>query len=458
MIVVMDCVTADSLSCYGYDKKTTPNIDKIAKSSLLFENAISASSWTLASTASLFTGKWVSHHLACDQHQFLDSKHKTLSEYLSENGYKTASFSDSCYVNERTGLSRGFEYFYDISFKNFPVKFKFIKLLKLLLQLRKRISKKGFKYTDTHLQMQQVRDWISKNKKKQPFFIYIHNDETHYPYYPRKRFLKKFAKISQRTIEHTIQDREKILGETGVFEKTDFELLKTLYNGELAYLDNNLGKLFNFMKKKGLLDNTILIITSDHGSNFGEHDLYGHSFCLYDSVIRIPLILYYPKLYSPKKIKQQVQNIDILPTLLDILEINGENSVNGNSINNLRNGDYFRNFAISEHALQNISLFEKNVKKPRKNLKEKYHNTLHAFRTDKYKYIWSSNYKHELYNLLKDPDEKSNLIHKLPDVSAKLDKKLFKYAKYFNFDSSKVLEVASNSLIEKRMKSLGYMD
>lgn len=457
MIVAMDCVTADSLSCYGYDKKTTPNIDEIAKNSLIFENAISASSWTLASTASLFTGKWVSHHLACDEHQFLDKEHKTLAEYLSENGYNTAAFSDSAYVNNLTGLDRGFENFYNIGFKSFSPKHKLVKLFKVLLQLRKRIQKKGFKYTDTYLQMGEVKDWISKNEQKEPFFIYIHNDETHYPYYPPKKFLKRFAKIPRPTIENTIQDREKILGESGVFEKTDFEMLKTLYNGELAHLDHNLGRLFNFMEKKGILDNTILIITSDHGSNFGEHDLYGHSFCLYDSVIKIPLIIHYPKMFSQKRIQKPVQNIDVLPTLLDILNIDENDSIDGESICNLIQENNFRDFAISEHSLQNVSLFDRNVKNPKPGLKEKYHTALHAIRTEDKKYIWSSGEKHELFDLKADPQEEDNIIQQYPDKTNELKNKLFSKAKKFNFESTKELDAESDELLSKRLRSLGYI-
>jgi len=457
LILLIDSARSDSFSCYGYPRATTPNIDGIASEGVIYNNAISTSSWTLAATASLFTGKLVSEHNACDHNQYLPSDNKTMAQILAENGYGTAAVCDNSYVGSLTGLEKGFQYFNYVKFNEFSLTNKMLKLFKVLSETKQRISKDTIKYCNTLIQLREMQRWLNNYHFKKPFFMYAHFNQIHYPYLPNNYFRNKFRRITREEFKNTNQDREYFVGGKREMQESDFEILKTLYDGELAYLDWCFGRFFKFLEKKNILDNTLVIIVGDHGDNFGEHGLLGHGLCLYDSILKIPLIVRYPQKIKPAKIDYQVQITDILPSTIDLLGLKWKqrNGIYGQNIFN--NETPIRDFAISEHAFQNMDLFRKKVPEIDQSIINKYERSLHSIRTDEYKFIWSSNGKHELFNLHKDPQENHNLYDSYPSIAKKLEEKLFANVKKFESVKTSEEAVEMDKVTEERLKALGYL-
>ena len=426
-------------------------------------NAISNSGWTLPAMASLFTGKLVSHHGTSDHYQYLNDDQPTLAEVLGENGYETIGFSENSFVSNFTGLNRGFKTFHELSFSELSLNGKLLKLLKYLRKKWHRIRGIPEKYCHTLIQMYEMRQWIKKvGKQQQPFFLYMHANQTHYPFLPAKRFRKKFIDKGLKECLRVNQDREKYVAGEVSMKDEDFKVLKALYDAELNYFDNELGKFFDFLKSSELFDNTMIIITADHGENFGRHNLIGHGLCLYDDVLKIPLIIRYPKAFDCQKINQQVQLSDIFPTILDILKIDKEqySETYWGSIKKMSDDESFEEdrIAIFEQGCPTMDIFHKKIKKLDLEFLKSYQCSMHGIRTKDYKFIWSSNGLNELYDLREDPSELKNLIDVLPEKAKELQNQLFNVANKFQTDEPVLsLTDTKDKEVAKRLKGLGYM-
>jgi arylsulfatase A-like enzyme len=457
LILLIDSARADSFSCYGYPRATTPNIDKIASQGVIYTNAITTSSWTLAATASLFTGKLVSEHNTCDHNQYLSANNKTMAEVLDENGYETIAVSDNSYVGSLTGLEKGFMNFNYMKFGELSLTDKLLKLFKVLFELKKRISKEPIKYCNTLIQLREMQHWLNNYHFQKPFFMYAHFNQIHYPYLPNIFFRNRFRRITRSELKNTNQDREYFIAGKKEMNESDFSVLKALYDGELAYLDWCFGRFFKFLEKKNILNNTLVIIVGDHGDNFGEHGLLGHGLCLYDSILKIPMIVRYPNRINPGRVDYQVQITDILPSVIDLfgLKWNERNGIYGQNIFNKEMPN--RDFAISEHAFQNMALFKRKVPEVDQSIINAYERSLHSIRTNGYKFIWSSNGKHELYNLKQDPQENQNLYFTRQSIAKKMEDKLFSNTKQFESKDISQEPVEMDSTFEERLKALGYL-
>ncbi len=320
ILLVMDAVRADHLSCYGYHRRTSPNIDKIAKRGVLFEKAFSAADWSPPSHVSIFTGKYTSYHKTLGRNVFLGKENLTIADILSSNGYSTIGISGNIIISPEFKFDKGFQKYItmDTSYRSF----KFIKQ-----------SPKDFIRTliygpdrYTYRINEIIKRFLSKHDRKNPFFMFINFYNCHAPYDPPRPFKKRFCgsfdeptlfiteflskKIFRNTKEKItdsdsdIQKLNYIASDDGQYsfiEKElevspeEWEIIKSWYDGEISYLDYRIGELLNFFEDRGFHDNTLLILTSDHGENFGEHGLATHQFCLYDSLLHVPLIMAYPE-------------------------------------------------------------------------------------------------------------------------------------------------------------------
>ncbi len=210
----------------------------------------------------------------------------------------------------------------------------------------------------------------------------------------------------------------------------DFEILRALYDGEISYLDFRMGQLFDYLRELQVLDDTVLIITSDHGENFGEHHLMDHQFCVYDTLLHVPLIIRYPKLFQPGlRVTQQVQTTDIFPTILDIAGIEWDKGkIQRHSL--LKQGDANEpTFAIAELSKWHWAVGEL---KGNPNFDAmKYDRRLKTIRTDSFKYIWASDGNHELYDIRNDSAEINNLIETQPEKAKELKTRLIEWLNSF---------------------------
>ncbi len=294
VLITIDALRADHLSCYGYERKTSPNIDKIAEKGIIFNNAIAPSSWTAPSMASLFTSVYPINHGVIHgigyrrnktihiQEVFLNEL-TTLAEILKTNGYTTLGVASNLHLSEKFEFARGFDYFQCLPFlAALPVN-------------------------------ETIYSWEDEIKKSSKFFLWVHYFDPHHPYYARTPWIEHYtSKALTKKLNLSEKSWQKLTRFIPTFKKEPAALsnLVALYDSEINYVDSCLGKL---IRKFGLNKNTLIIITADHGEGFLEHGKLGHGNNLYQETIHIPLIIKLP--YSSKKetVSRQVNLIDIMP-------------------------------------------------------------------------------------------------------------------------------------------------
>lgn len=416
--IVADGLRADYLSCNGYYRQITPHIDNIAKEGILFENAFTTSNWTLPTHASMFTGMYPITHGTDENHRWLDDKFYTLAEVLKSYGYNTFGYSNSPFICDETNLIQGFNTFITTSWgKDTGALENFLSLNSLKQFFMKDKDTGAFKTNKV------VSKWITDSlQAKTPFFIFINYMETHSPHGDTPYFNYYLDKdVSPQEAKRINQDQYAYISGSVKMNNKDFETLKALYAGDILYLDMRIGQLVNYLRELRILDDTILIITSDHGENLGEHNLIKHSFSLYDTLLHVPLIIRYPKISnSGLRIKNQVQIIDIFPTILDMLKIKWEGEKNIQGISLFKRMKQPQSmYVIAEQEIPADDVDRLKRANSRFDVFQ-YACNSKALRTEEFKYIWTSNGKEELYNVADDPAELNNLSATHPEKNKEL--------------------------------------
>ena len=457
ILMVMDATRPDHLSCYGHHRPTTPHIDQIAAEGVLYEQAISPAAWTLPSHASLFTGLNVSQHGTHFKHQYVEPRFATLAEMLRLQGYRTAGFSQSAWVSETFGFHRGFETF---------------RLTKRLLEgmrhlfKRETLLEKGLRfliegyYPMTRRTNGLIRQWLTRQHDEQsPFFFFVLYEDAHLPYRFREPYSSRYLGERIGQARRVNQDPHKYMAGKVDMSEDDFEILRALYDVQLSFLDAMVGEFLDFLRDKGILDNTLLIITSDHGENIGDQGLMAHQYCVYDTLIHVPLIIRYPPLFpAGQRVYGQVQTSEIFTTIMSILGIEKEdipNDVRGRSLVPAEVAANPLPFTIAEYLAPNM----------RRMLRvwpdgdySRYDRQLRALRQDDYKYIWSSDGRNELYNLKLDPKELHNLIDSEPEKAQDLGAQLERWlASLERSQFEDELEPEMEEVLRERLEGLGYL-
>ncbi len=322
VLVVLDTVRARNTSPYGYARPTTPTLLRLSADGVVFDNALTTAPWTLPSHASLFTGKYPHEHGATWSKP-LDERSLTLAEVLRTHGYATAGFSANTLNVTRThGLARGF-----IHFEDLPVS---LGRLALSSSIGRRIVSQG---TLRHwLNYHEVADrqnagtvtsntlsWLRTHKGR-PFFVFLNFFDAHDPYLPPDPYATMFGPRRSPTAR---------FWHTGVAAFPVDRLTRPpaakqaevdAYDGAIAYMDSQLDRIVAFLTEEGLLDNTLLVVTADHGEQLGEHDLYNHGNSLYRPLIHVPLVMRFPGRISPGvRVSQPVSLKDVPKTVLDLI-------------------------------------------------------------------------------------------------------------------------------------------
>ena len=401
-----------------------PNLHRIAKKSLVYENFYQSSSWTLPSMYSIFTSKYP---LMNGGRVSLTKSDLTFTEILQKNGYYTLGLTPGGWLSRYFGFDKGFTNFYD-DVSNSKQKQPF------LSNLKKLIMNKGAKietlvylyfyknyYCFGRRKSERLNSialkWLNNQSGGKPFFLWIHYPETHEPYYPPRHMTNyRFKEIWRlnKKIMKDIRSRRRGELKLSLREKA---MLSDLYKSELKYVDKSVGDLLEKLDAAGYLDeDTYVFIMGDHGQQLLEHGDFGHGIYLYQELCNVPLLIY-NKNYTTKKEEMFVSGIDIAPTILHLADITppphflGESIFHVATVNRdiiLQEGRDKRNDFIikGNNVYLNIQKYKVGlVKYP-------------------YKLIVNSNDKDELYNLEEDPKEENNLIDTEIKISNNLRKQL----------------------------------
>lgn len=402
LLIVLDTVRAQSLSLYGYARSTTPQLERLAKTGVVFERAVATGSWTVPSHTSMFHGRYL-HELP--ENWFTvkqaDSRHPSLAEALSERGYMTAGFvANLTACSYESGLDRGFAHYED-----YPVSLGQIILSSSLGRnvISKRLRR--FFFLGKRLNHKLAADlngdflhWLSRNEER-PFFAFLNYFDAHAPYLPPEPFDRKFASRAQRANLSDLAKQGAVPAGKNVSPQTIQEMLDA-YEGSIAYLDHQLGLLFDELEARGVLKNTLVIITSDHGEEFADHGFFGHSYNLYSLVLHVPLLVSFPaRMPTGERIREPVTLRDIPATVIDLLNIEDEARFSGNSLARHWDGTRDPHSPVDDSPLSELS---GHGRAPTEWATK-------SLVIDQYHYIRNGDGREELYNLENDPFEKHNL-------------------------------------------------
>ena len=460
LFIVMDTTRADHLSCYGYKLNTSPNLDKIAGEGVLFRRVISPSSWTLPSHVSMFTGLSPIEHGIGYASPYLPEQIETLAGILKKESYRSLGYSNNPWVSFFTGMSRGFDDF-QVGWKKHEGRYLYNVIYDRLIEILKRndpewsVEDHGAAKTTKY-----VSEWIEKDSKS-PFFIFINYMEPHLPYKPPPPYDSLFMpdNISFEEIQRFAPNPEDIRTLMVPRQRSQKELsvISALYDGEINYLDGKIWRLYMQLKDSNILDNTLLIITSDHGDNLGDHGIVGHAYGLFNTLLEVPLIIRYPKYFKPGlTINDNVQATDIFYTIMEIAGIERNPSSLGlvKSLNRRIKEQDYQKIMIAEHdkPIDNLNW----AKKEGINI-DHLNKDRSAIIFNGYKYIQTSKGEEELYDLGNDPGEVKNIVSKSNKIASILRNKL-------NGTFAKVKPVAGSGQrpeidkeTKEKLRSLGYI-
>jgi arylsulfatase A-like enzyme len=336
LLIVWDTVRARNLSVYGYGRRTTPTLERLAASSVVFDHASSTSPWTLPSHASMLTGRWP-HELSATWEQALDRAPRTLAEALTDRGYLTAGFvANTYYCGHELGLARGFGRYEDyvVSLPELVISSSLVRSIVNSWPVRRLIGyhdnlprRSAAEITDHFLAWQRTTG-------PRPFFAFLNFFDAHETYLPPAPFAGAFGPGPPDGSPAVIQDvRRSLRRDWSTRPAGEIQAELNFYDGAIAYLDDQLNRLLAELESRGALDNTIVIITSDHGEQFGEHGLYLHGNSLYRPLLDVPLIVRFPAAApGGRRIGARVTLRDLPATVFDLMGVRDRQELPGASL------------------------------------------------------------------------------------------------------------------------------
>jgi len=417
ILITLDTTRADRLGCYGYNRVTSPWIDRLANESIIYTRAIAPSSWTFPSHASLFTGKFPSSHgaqyapdgpfvlidtikaPASWKDKFrargMGMKERTLAEILKNAGYTTGAVVAGPWLKKVFGLHKGFDYYND----------DYITVIN---------GKRASRVTS------QALHWLNQVSQEK-FFLFLNYFDPHYPYGPPGEFAYAFLPKGSMPLNR----------------KKTTEEISDLYDAEILYMDLFIGKLIDNLKLLGLYDSTWIIVTADHGELIGEHGKIGHGRYLYQKELHIPLIIKYPGTeYRHREDGTRLQLTDIFPMILNRLGIPIPADTQGSvppKITHPIFAEVYPPPALTRYG------------------------DWRAIYSGKFKFIWNSRGNNLLFNLDNDPAELVNLTGQHPDRAKKMELAMNEFIATLPEPGPPMSMQEIDEETKEALKSLGYV-
>lgn len=430
IVILVDCLRAGHMGAYGYERSTTPNMDRLAAESVLFEHAVAASNWTKPSVASLFTGAWVSQHLLTEGHvaageggpmrsQVLAPELVTLAELASEAGMATGGFVNQGHLAEYMGFAQGFDRY-----------------------------RTGL---DDHGVVEAFAGWLT-GARGRPFFAYLHLVDLHFPYTPQEHIDRFNDEIQPRRMKALIREdgagfRARVAA--GELSDADRREVRGLYDGELLGVDDTVRKALDVLRVNDLYDDTLVVLTSDHGEALFEHGAFEHGGDLmWEPVLHVPLLIKLPGgRHGGRRVPGPVGLVDVLPTIAVALGATPPPGIGGRALLSPGPDGTLEAMRPADH----LALAEPTVAgAPR------------ALYLDTYKFLFppGATNPSSVYDLGADPGEENDLVAGLdPALLARAQQRLYEIEVAAS-EFSRNLEVSEADLrpeeLEK-LRALGYI-
>ena len=414
IFVSFDALQAKHVHNLGYFRNITPTIDDMASRGFNFKQTISASSWTVPSSMTWFTGVYPSQHKVLnkfskyiEEEKILSNLKKlspdiiTLAEILKANSYANGGFTGDAGVSGFFGYNQGFDIYVDSSEP----------------------------FAGLEVSSPKAVDWLKENKDKK-FFLFLHGYDFHGQYEPSEGFDYRFVDADYDWDYNGSREQQAILREKGLeqgyinMSEDDVEFWRAIYDEKIERADAKFAKFLEEVEKLGLMNKTIFVLTADHGTEFYEHKRFDHGFSLYDELIHVPLVIVLPNSIENRNIDNQVRSLDIMPTILDLLDIDVsravKNQMEGVSLVPLMKGDTLNLDAFVETDYRHYT-YKRSIRTH-----------------DGWKLIYSlENGEKELYNIKEDSQELNNLIDENPEIVNELQQRLFKHLEKLGQDVNK---------------------
>lgn len=416
LLIVIDTLRADHLGVYGHAAPTSPRIDALAKEGVVFDGMYSQAPWTKPSIASLFTSLYPGQHLVLKEgtDNQLSLSLTTLAEVLSQAGYRTGAVSQNPHVQAKTGFDQGFDEFHGLS-----------------------------GYQSGVDQMVKAGEGFLDGAADQPFFLYMHFLDPHGPYAPPPKLRKQFLGRRKTDQERVLAGRvgKMLDGEalTQEFTPRDLAYLEALYDAEIRWVDTAVGRLLDGLQSRGLGENTLVVLTADHGEEFLDHGTVKHGYHVYEESVHIPLIIKAPGFAVGRNREGLAQHVDLMPTFLDLLEIEGPGELQGQSL---------RAMLAEPSASLDRTIFQGSSWRDIERF---------SVREGDWKLVRHVDEdKTALFKLSDDPQEQVDLAPQHPDVVERLTRSYFERTAPIEGITPLDATGARDPELEKRLQAIGY--
>jgi arylsulfatase A-like enzyme len=416
LLISIDTLRPDRLGCYGHSRDTSPTLDALAAEGVLFTDVTSASPWTLPSHTSLLTGLYPSRHGVRGHTHKLKASVPTLAGILGEHGYQTMAVVNSHNLSQRYGLGSGFE------------SFEYI----LEYEPDGSIPNRGPKVIRRAKKLLEGRD-------ERPFFLFLHFYDAHTDFTPDEEYVARFVRPYEGEVDGSTKQLADLRANNLTLAEGDLRHLFDLYDAEIRQLDDLLGGFLRGLETKGVLENTFVVVTSDHGEEFMEHGSYLHGRTHYDEVIRIPLLVSGPGLPGGRRVDTRAHLVDVAPTILNLV------GAELPTVNGIDLTPFCLNTGAPEPERLLFSEADHNNDKPniRRMIRRANHKLIYDRMVDQY----------ELFDLAADPGETRDLT----SSDAELAEYLMTELRRFMSKSADGDEIGMPSEdVQKALRELGY--
>ncbi|MFT4540885.1 MAG: arylsulfatase A-like enzyme/4-amino-4-deoxy-L-arabinose transferase-like glycosyltransferase [Planctomycetota bacterium] len=423
LLISIDSLRADHLHCYGYERETSPVIDALAAEGTVFENTMSQAPWTLPSHASLLTGMYPrAHQVTLKERRLPAGKATTLARALAGGGYDTMAVVSGPFMQSQFRMDRGFEQYDDT------------------------IAQGGHKRSHRAITSPKINQKALKmlESAEPPFFMFLHYWDVHYDYQAPEPYHTMFDPDYQGTI--TGNDFASSGEVHEGMDPRDLEHVLALYDGEIAWVDFHIGQIIAALKERGLYENTVIAVTSDHGDEFLEHGQVGHQHSLYQELLHVPFVLRVPNVEGGKRITSVAESIDIMPTVLACLGAPESKHAQGRSLLPLVTG-------VESQEDSRVVVAETAMGRKVKRTKERFQSW--CMYSGTYKFIVYEDDLHpaELYDLASDPGERTSLLD--PELLAEMQAK-FELWKARTTELEPSFHKGLAKRTQEDLKALGY--